>query len=118
LINEGQGKFSLRPLPIEAQISPIYGIEIADIDGDGHPDILLGGNLYKTKPEVGRYDASYGAYLKGDGKGNFKSVSSKESGIKMDGQVRDIVYLQTDQGELILAARNNDSILAFKKNKK
>lgn len=118
LINEGQGKFSLRPLPVEAQVSPVYGIEIADLDGDEHQDILLGGNLYKAKPEVGRYDASYGVYLKGDGKGNFKSVSSKASGIKMDGEVRDIVYVQTEQGDLILAARNNDSILAFKNKKK
>jgi hypothetical protein len=118
LLNDGKGKFSLRHLPIEAQVSPVYGIEIIDVDGDSHQDILLGGNLYNTKPEVGRYDASYAVYLKGDGQGNFKSVSSKESGINMDGQVRDIIYLQTGQGEFILAARNNDSILAFKKNKK
>ncbi|WP_276374915.1 VCBS repeat-containing protein [Chryseolinea sp. H1M3-3] len=118
LINQGHGKFSLRPLPIEAQLSPVYGIEIADIDSDNHPDILLGGNLYKAKPEVGRYDASYGVFLKGDGKGNFKPVSSKDSGIKMDGEVRDIIYVKTEQGDLILAARNNDSILAFKKKKK
>jgi hypothetical protein len=118
LINQGQGKFSLRPLPVEAQVSPVYGIEIADLDGDEHQDILLGGNLYRAKPEVGRYDASYAVFLKGDGKGNFTSVSSKDSGIKMDGEVRDIVYLQTEQGDLILAARNNDSILAFKKKEK
>jgi len=117
LLNGGQGKFTLKPLPYEAQISPVYGIEILDLNGDGHQDILLGGNLYKAKPEVGRYDASYGVCLNGDGKGNFKSVLAKDSGLKMDGEVRDMVVLKTPQGELILASRNNDSILAFKKTK-
>ena len=118
LWNEGQGKFALKPLPYEAQLSPVYGIEILDLDGDGHKDILLGGNLYRAKPEVGRYDASYGVCLKGDGSRNFKSVPGKASGLKMDGEVRDIVTLKTSKGELILASRNNDSILAFKKKTK
>ena len=91
LLNEGQGKFALKPLPYEAQISPVYGIEIFDLNGDGHQDILLGGNLYRAKPEVGRYDASYGVCLNGDGNGNFRSVPAKDSGLKMDGEVRDIV---------------------------
>ena len=118
LWNEGQGKFALKPLPYEAQISPVYGIEILDLNGDGHQDILLGGNLYRVKPEVGRYDGSYGVCLKGDGSRNFKSVPGKASGLKMDGEVRDIVTLKTPKGELILASRNNDSILAFKKKTK
>ena len=56
-----------------------------------------------------------GYFLNGDGKGNFKAVPAKDSGLKMDGEVRDIVTLKTSKGELILASRNNDSILAFKK---
>jgi hypothetical protein len=118
LINEGQGKFRLKALPTAAQLSPVYGIEIADFDGDGHRDILLAGNLYKVKPEVGRYDASYGVYLKGDGKANFQAISARESGIKIDGEVRDIITIQTTKGEVILVARNDDAMVAFKKNKK
>jgi hypothetical protein len=33
----------------------------------------------------------------------------------MDGEVRDIITIRTDNGDIILATRNNDSILAFKK---
>jgi hypothetical protein len=115
LTNDGPGKFTLRPLPHEAQVSPVYGIEISDFDGDGHKDVLLAGNLYKTKPEVGRYDGSYGIYLRGDGRGNFKAVSIKESGLKMDGEVRDIITLKAGKDQLILVSRNDESILAFKK---
>ena len=118
LINDGKGKFVLKHLPPEAQLSPIYAIEIKDIDGDGNQDILLGGNLYRAKPEVGRYDASFGSYLKGDGKANFVSINSKESGFKIDGEVRDIISVKTSKGDLVLASRNNNSVVVLKENKK
>jgi len=118
LVNDGKGKFVLKHLPPEAQLSPMYGIEIKDIDGDGNQDILLGGNLYRTKPEVGRYDASFGTYLKGDGKTNFISIGSKESGFKIDGEVRDFISIKTSKGDLILASRNNNSVVVLKENKK
>ena len=118
LINEGKGKFTLKHLPVEAQLSPVYGIEVGDFDGDGHEDIFLGGNLFNAKPEVGRYDASYGLLLKGDGKMNFVAMSSIESGIKLEGEVRDIVTLRTSDGEMIMVSRNNDSIISLKKKNK
>ena len=117
LINDGAGKFTLKSLPVEAQMSPVFGIDIADFDGDSHMDILLGGNLYNVKPEVGRYDANYGVYLKGDGKGNFDYISDKAIGIRFDGEVRDIITLMTRKGEIMIASRNNDAIMTFKENK-
>jgi enediyne biosynthesis protein E4 len=118
LINEGGNKFTIHALPIEAQLAPIYGIEISDFDEDGNPDIILGGNFYSAKPEVGRYDASYGLFLKGDGKGKFVSIPALKSGIKMDGEVRDILRINITEGEIILVARNNDNLLALKRTKK
>ena len=115
LLNDGQARFTAKVLPVEAQVSPVYGIEMADMDGDGNTDILLGGNLYRAKPEIGRYDASYGVFLKGDGKANFTPVPANESGVWINGEVRDITIVRTNKGEIILVARNNDSILSFKK---
>ena len=69
LINNRNGTFTIKPLPTEAQLSPVNGITVNDYDGDGKADILLGGNFYQSKPEAGIYDASYGLLLKGDGKG-------------------------------------------------
>src|SRR3978361_841228 len=71
LMNNGKQGFTIKPLPVEAQFSVMYGISVNDYDGDGKQDILLGGNFYQSKPEAGIYDASYGVLLKGDGKGNF-----------------------------------------------
>ncbi len=118
LFNDGRGKFSLKHLPVEAQFSDIYGIELTDFNQDGNQDILLGGNLFKAKPEVGRYDASYGLYLEGDGKGGFTSVNSRESGIRIEGEVRDIITIQVGQKTVTLVARNNSSIMAYTNNKK
>lgn len=114
LLNDGNGKLTLSSLPIEAQLSPVYGIEIADIDGDGVNDILLGGNLYNVKPEVGRYDASYGLLLKGLRGGKFEHVASTASGIRLAGEVRDIVTIDVGGRPLYIVARNNDSVVLFK----
>jgi hypothetical protein len=113
LLNEGNGKFTLRHLPIEAQFSPVYGIELSDFNKDGNSDIFIGGNLYSAKPEVGRYDASYGLYLKGDGRGGFISVSSSESGIRIEEEVRDIITIKAGKKKVVVVSRNNASIIAY-----
>jgi len=113
-INDGKGTFTLKALPVDAQVSPIYGIEVTDADKDGHLDLIVGGNLYNVKPEVGRYDGSYGLLLKGDGKGNFSSVSPKESGISIDGEVRDIVTVETGKGPIVIVSRNNAAVKVYR----
>ena len=80
IINSRNGMFTIKPLPMEAQFSTVCGIAVNDFDGDGKADILLGGNFYQSKPEVGIYDGSYGLLLKGDGKGNFKAIEEKKIG--------------------------------------
>lgn len=114
LLNDGTGKFVFRRLPVEAQFSAMYAVETYDVDLDGNMDILLAGNLYRVKPEAGRYDASYGIFLKGDGKGNFKPVSSLNSGLMIDGEVRDFTVLKSKEKNLLMVARNNDTVLFFK----
>jgi hypothetical protein len=113
LINDGTGKFSIKELPIEAQFTPMYGIEVADFDKDGALDIVMGGNLYRVKPELGRYDASYGVFLRGDGHGNFTSVNNRTSGLKIDGEVRDLVVLDAGTRRLLIVARNNQSLVTI-----
>ncbi len=113
LRNTGNG-FEVVPLPGEAQLSPIYGILVDDFDDDGNQDVLLGGNFHNSKPEVGRYDADYGLLLKGDGKGQFDVVKSKDSGFRYDGQVRDLEVVDFGPGKLVLAAKNNGKLQVFK----
>jgi enediyne biosynthesis protein E4 len=106
-INNRNGTFTTKALPVAAQLSPVYGILAADVDGDGNKDILLGGNFYESKPEVGIYDASYGELLKGDGKGNFTAVPVQQTGINIRGAVRDMMLIQAGSKQVLVAAKNN-----------
>lgn len=109
LTNNGNFNFEIKQLPVEAQFSPVYAIGTGDFDKDGDQDIILGGNLYGVKPEVGRYDASYGVYLENLGDMSFKA-SQNGRGFAVKGQVRDFII----NNNKIIVARNNDSLAIFK----
>ena len=102
------------PLPLEAQIAPVYGIVATDVDGDGKPDLLMAGNFDGVKPEIGKMSAGYGSYLRGNGKGNFSPVRELESGFFVPGQARDIQRLRTRNGYIYIVSRNNDRPLVFR----
>jgi enediyne biosynthesis protein E4 len=112
--NNGDGTFTLVPLPLEAQIAPMYGILATDIDGDGKADLLMAGNFDGVKPEIGKMSAGYGLYLRGDGKGHFTPVRELESGFFVPGQARDIQRVRTRKGNIYIVSRNNDRPLIFR----
>jgi len=116
-INNGKGGFTRKALPAEAQFSPMYGISVEDFDGDGNKDIVMGGNFYQSKPEAGIYDASYGLFLKGDGKGNFKVVKNQQSGFDLRSAIRDIKEVKAGKNKLIIVASNNSLPTFFKSTK-
>ncbi len=110
VINQGNGRFIVEPLPPEAQVSPVYAILVDDFDGDGISDILFGGNLYNAKPETGRYDASYGTFLKGMGNMQFRAVPAREIGFNVIGEIREMTFINISGKKKIAIARNNDTI--------
>src|SRR5436189_66912 len=112
--NNGDGSFTLNPLPLEAQLAPVYGILAQDVDGDGKPDLLLAGNFDGVQPEIGRMSASYGLVLRGDGRGRFTPVPAAQSGFMVPGQARDIQRVRTRRGDLYVVVRNNDHALVFR----
>ena len=100
---------------MQVQFSNTYAISVEDFNGDSFPDILLAGNMYQSKPEMGRYDASYGSLLIGDGTGSFQLVPVSESGLKLDGEVRAIQSIPSPAGNTIIVANNNDYPRLFRK---
>ena len=107
--------FRLEALPREAQVSPVYSIVTDDIDKDGIVDILLFGNLYGLKPEIGRMDANVGVFLKGESKGKYTTLSTTESGLFVTGQVRDSRIISDSGGnKVLIISRNNDSVQSYR----
>ena len=105
LRNKGDFAFEVQPLPQEAQLSPIYAINHGDFDQDGDLDLILGGNLFRAKPEVGIYDASHGVYLENQGNAQFKTYKNGK-GFSVKGEIRDLAV----RPDAVYVFRNNDSL--------
>ena len=86
-LNRG-GRFEATALPIEAQMTPAFGLCMADFDGDGYEDVFLSQNFFGTRSETSRYDAGRGLLLRGDGHGGFAAVTGQQSGITIYGEQR------------------------------
>jgi hypothetical protein len=115
LVNDGKNRFTLQPLPAQAQFSKLFGLLSRDIDQDGKKDLLLAGNFFPYRVQLGRNDAGLGVLLKGNGAGGFQPLPNEEAGLFIDGDVRNIVSLTTKNGEtLLVVARNNDSVQVLK----
>jgi len=111
LKNEGKGKFSIKALPPEAQLSCVNGVMATDINADGNMDLVLTGNLHSSEIVYGWMDASPGLLLLGDGKGNFAPVSSPQSGLFLYGDMKSLAAIYNKNGQqVMLAAANADSL--------
>jgi hypothetical protein len=113
-LNRSDG-FESIPLPNLAQISPIMGIEILDINRDGILDIIAAGNMYNTEVETPRYDAGNGVVLLGDGKGQFRALPVHESGLNAPKNVKDIALVKSGgEGNYLIIANNNAEPQVFR----
>ena len=113
--NLGDGSFRKHVLPLEAQYAPVNAILAHDLDGDGKPDLLLAGNQYQAEVMYGRYDASYGLFLKGEGAGKFRTLTNIGDGIFIKGDVKDMKLIKGASGaDLILVGINDERMQIFR----
>ena len=91
--NLGEGRFEIHPLPIGAQLAPVYGILISDFNNDNFMDITLVGNDFGMEVQQGPADAFVGMMLKNKGDGSFEAVSLEESHFLVPGDAKSLVRL-------------------------
>src|ERR1022692_942448 len=113
------GTFEFKALPTLAQISPINGIIVRDLDGDGIPDVYCVGNNYGPEPSTGRFDGGVSILLKGDGHGGLTPVPTWKSGLLAAGDTRSAVAVSLPGQKgvpSIAVAQCNGPILLFTPN--
>jgi enediyne biosynthesis protein E4 len=114
LINEQGKKFNKVDLPEIMQISTINDVLIEDLNNDEHLDMIVIGNNYAQETLFGRYDASIGTVLLGDGKFHWKEIENRDCVFVSDRDARAIIQLkQKKEGEIILIINNNGPLQSF-----
>ena len=113
LLNTADG-WTTKLLPPLAQLSPVYAITVADLNEDGRPDLILGGNQSVAKPELGVYAAGFGAVLLNEGAGGLRAYGPEAGGPVLDGDVRAIVPYRNNQ---FLVARSNGPLTVIEPKK-
>jgi hypothetical protein len=114
ILTKHDGKYELRSLPIEAQVSPVYAIVAEDFNDDGLIDILLLGNMHGLKPEVGRLADNYGVFLMNQGDMNFKFVPYDQTDVFIRGEVKDVIRVNIEGENHIIISKNDDNLMIFR----
>lgn len=114
-INDGSGVFEPRALPTLAQISPGFGVAVADVDADGDLDALVAQNFFNAQPETGLLDGGLGLVLAGDGKGTLNAKWPVQSGLVVPHAATAATFTDYDgDGRAdVLLATNNSYVQAF-----
>ncbi len=117
-LNRGD-HFDVQTLPVEAQFSPAFGVNVADFDGDGAEDVFLSQNFFAVDGDTSRHDAGRGLLLAGDGRGGFRAVPGQESGLKIYGEQRGSAAADYDgDGRVDLVVSQNSAETKLYRNAK
>jgi hypothetical protein len=116
LLNLGNGEFDWKPFDSNGQKSWVFAIHILDINGDEIQDLILGGNLAQSKPETGKYDASFGEVLLGNGDGTFNFWPNAQHGLLIDGDIR--AFAPIGNGRILVVKNSAKSEIWTYQNKK
>jgi hypothetical protein len=112
-VNNGKGQFTIKLLPLPVQLSSVNAVAITDVNSDGKPDLLLGGNQFDFLPQFGRLDASFGHLLINMGNNEFEWIDNKQFGIEVRGVVKDLKQLEFQNKSHLLLLQNNLKPLLF-----
>ena len=95
-------------------MSVVNGIVPYDFGNDGKTDLILAGNFYPFRVQIGPCDASIGLVLENDGKGEFTPLPYAETGLHLSGDVRNLLKIKGKNNFFVVAAKNNGAVQIIK----
>ncbi|MEZ0484426.1 VCBS repeat-containing protein [Fibrella aquatica] len=115
-LNAGKGTFTFQSFPIEAQLSRLSSLLADDWDGDGKTDLIIAGNFHAYRVQHGPCDASFGAVLRGDGRGTFQVLPPRQTGLWAGGDIRTGVQVRSGTNrKRFFFATNNGPLVGFER---
>lgn len=108
-LNRGS-RFDWVPLPREAQMAPVFSVNVGDFDGDGMEDLFLTQNFFGTPSDYTRDDGGRGLWLRGSGQGTFLAADASITGIQVYGEQRSAALADFNHdGRVDLVVSQNNS---------
>ena len=112
--NKGNGNFEIEYLPNYVQLGPTLSFAFADVNQDGHMDVIGAGAIHESEVETVRYDSNVGYVLLGDSKGGLKPYKDINFYNDLNGKKMKLAQIN-GQTHLIIA-NNNRPLTIFKLN--
>lgn len=107
--------FEIHELPLEAQVSPVYGTLTSDFNDDHLLDVFLIGNSMSEETITGYYDASYGTVLINKGDFNWEAPRNADINLIADGDKKALARVIVNDLPVYLATENDGYLQAFVK---
>lgn len=116
LENKGALNFEWHALPTLAQISPVYGSSLQDVNNDHYIDIIIAGNDFTMHPFLGKMDAGNGLVLLNDRNGNFVPQTPQASGFYVSGNAKSLASIVVKNNVVNIATQNNGPVKFLRNN--
>jgi hypothetical protein len=108
-----KGQWSVQPLPAVVQYSSVHALLPYDVNQDGKTDLILAGNHFWNKPEVGTQAGAYGWVLLNKGNKAWQVLHPAESGLWLPGACKHLELIKGNGRKYLIAARNNSTQVKF-----
>jgi hypothetical protein len=114
-LNDGAGGLSFRPLPALAQLAPVFGIAVVELNGDSSADLVLAQGAAPPLPgEPPSTPCGCSLVLTGRGDGTFSPLPPAASGVFVHGDARSLAATDADRdgaSDLLFGVNNGPAQL-------
>lgn len=110
---QGGEAFEVLPLPNEAQIAPINSVLVKDMNRDNAPDLIIVGNRAARDFKSAPHNASLGLILLNKKDRKWENLTSRQSGILLEGITKQIITTHQENKETIVFLGSDNELKEY-----